>query len=66
MHTLDIDSDFSPGHMLNDFEFPALEKFTMTTRRSQLFFFQEIEFITIRWENLTNSTINGDFNESES
>ncbi|KAG6817148.1 hypothetical protein H0H87_012109 [Tephrocybe sp. NHM501043] len=67
LHTLDLDSDYSPGHMLNDFEFPVIRELSLTTRRSRLSFFED-DFLTLqeRWPQITTSTILGDYNESES
>ncbi|KAG6815254.1 hypothetical protein H0H87_003571 [Tephrocybe sp. NHM501043] len=67
LHMLDLDSDYSPGHMLNDFEFPVLRELSLTTRRSRLSFFED-DFLTLqeRWPQITTSTILGDYNESES
>ncbi|KAG6916585.1 hypothetical protein DXG01_006235 [Tephrocybe rancida] len=67
LKTLDIDSDFSPGTILNYFSFPVMTTFNLTTRRSKLSFFTPFysmktkEFKTIVWNNLEESTINGDF-----
>ncbi|KAG6827234.1 hypothetical protein H0H87_005246 [Tephrocybe sp. NHM501043] len=67
LHTLNLDSDYSPGHILNDFEFPVLREFSLTTRRSRLSFFKD-DFLTLqeRWPQITTSTILGDYKKSES
>ncbi|KAG6815263.1 hypothetical protein H0H87_003466 [Tephrocybe sp. NHM501043] len=67
LHALDLNSDYSPGHMLNDFEFPVLRELSLTTRRSRLSFFED-DFLTLqeRWPQITTSTILGDYNDSES
>ncbi|KAG6919466.1 hypothetical protein DXG01_005725 [Tephrocybe rancida] len=61
LHTLDIESDFNPGTMLNGFEFLALEEFKLTTYRCELKFFVDKKFGTIPWNRIQRSTIIGDF-----
>ncbi|KAG6914677.1 hypothetical protein DXG01_015998 [Tephrocybe rancida] len=68
LQVLDIDSDFSPGTMLNGFEFPELTEFHLTTYRSKLLFFdsKSNEFDNIIWNRIKKTTINGDFVPVES
>ncbi|KAG6904957.1 hypothetical protein DXG01_005954 [Tephrocybe rancida] len=73
LHTLEIDSDFSPGDMLNFFSFPSLKnEFKLTIRCSKLLFFRDSRifatknFDSIIWSELKKTTITGDFLDSHS
>ncbi|KAG6827740.1 hypothetical protein H0H87_003733 [Tephrocybe sp. NHM501043] len=66
LDTLDIDSDFSPGSMLDEFHFENLKVFKLQTHHSKLAFFQGTGFNSIIWEKLEATTIYGDYDQEES
>ncbi|KAG6815265.1 hypothetical protein H0H87_003446 [Tephrocybe sp. NHM501043] len=66
LDTLDIDSEFSPGSMLDEFHFENLKAFKLKTSYSKLAFFQGTGFNSIIWEKLETTTIHGDYDDEES
>ncbi|KAG6815222.1 hypothetical protein H0H87_003886, partial [Tephrocybe sp. NHM501043] len=66
LDTLDIDSDFSPGSMLDEFHFDNLKVFKLQTHYSKVAFFQGTGFNSIIWEKLEATTIYGDYDQEES